>query len=87
MVVRILSIGSDHEDVIIAGEQARLVAGAQLLGGGAGPQITGLFATETVLRPALAASVVLFGLSALATVGAVGAIGRSRAINTNGLGY
>ena len=47
---------------------AMLLAGAQLLGGSAGPQITGLFATETDLRPALAADAALFGLCLLLTL-------------------
>jgi MFS transporter, DHA1 family, inner membrane transport protein len=50
---------------------AMLLAGAQLLGGSAGPQITGLFATETALRPALAADAALFGLCILLTAAAL----------------
>jgi hypothetical protein len=53
---------------------ALLLAGAQLLGGSAGPQITGLFATDTALRPALAAAGLLFGLSGTAALAALALI-------------
>jgi hypothetical protein len=39
---------------------AMLTAGAQLLGGSAGPQITGLFATDANVRPVLVAAAALF---------------------------
>jgi hypothetical protein len=53
---------------------AMLLAGAQLLGGAAGPQVTGLFATETALKPALAAAAALFVLSAGAVLVALAMI-------------
>ena len=59
---------------------AMLLAGAQLLGGSAGPQITGLFATEITLWPALAAAAGLFGLCLLCTVATAARIGRKEAV-------
>lgn len=46
---------------------AMLLVGAELLGGSAGPQITGWFATDANVRPVLGAAAVLF-VGALATV-------------------
>ncbi|MBV8683785.1 MAG: hypothetical protein JO111_13000 [Caulobacteraceae bacterium] len=48
---------------------AMLAAGAQLLGGSAGPMLTGLFATDTNVRPVLAPAAVIFvGVMACAAV-------------------
>jgi hypothetical protein len=48
---------------------AMLIPGAQLLGGSAGPLVTGLFASDTNVRPVLTISAMLFG-AAIVAVGA-----------------
>jgi zinc transporter ZupT len=50
---------------------AMLTAGAQLLGGSAGPILTGFFASETNVAPVLPAAAVLFAATMLFTALAI----------------
>lgn len=60
--------------LLIAADPSRraalLIAGAQLLGGSAGPLVTGAVASQSNLRPVLLAACLLFALALLALAGA-----------------